>query len=72
MRKPIQLIGYRSRGGRAIIHSPSNVEIFPKNAQHADRVPSKCSSVSEAIQALRDLAQLSPYKSTKVTPIYSR
>lgn len=72
MRKKIQLVGYRSRGGRAVVHSPSKIEIFPK--KHVDfsfDVPSSVSSVREAIDLLRKLAIASSYKSKKVTPIYS-
>lgn len=67
------LIGYRSRGGRAVINSPHHIDIFPaKVSDYSFEVPETVSSVQEAIDLLRKLAIATPYKSKKVTPIYSR
>jgi len=56
MSRKTHLIGYESRGGRATVHSPTNIDIFPKHTNFSFLCPSNVDSIPEAISLLRKLS----------------
>ena len=71
MSKKTYLTGYRSRGGSASIESLGHIKMYPGNFKRSFHVPDEVSSATEAIKLLKMLVIASPYKKTKVTPVYS-